>query len=375
MQANAAKLLETTCDQLVGPGHYAKFPSYSKAIILENRYNPIKLDGSGDKIIDHIFRNNLSRTFITTITGSQLSLANYHREGLMLIQYVEMMARENGELNPELITAFTPYFSGTDIYQSALTEIIGILRKLTVICSDWTESIFSYELDGLCVINGITALNQLSVKIHRPEKISIKLDGSKREALRTGWANPLGGVNWINIPPAKIGFYAAGEQPCPVYFQRHALNRLEERIGIHPGLIHEAISETLLSENCRWHRYNEKMLVPLEILSLKLGYLVVSCEEQKLIIRSFLFLTNNGTPEGNKLSELTKLRPLDKKYLNLDTLSGFASYEFSKEPELAKLFTEAGCKDLLEADDVMKFSDEIANSRNPKALMDYFKRS
>jgi len=202
IQANAARLLESTCEQLAGAGIYAKLPAYSKALILANRYNPVKLYGSADKTLDEIFRNSLATTFITTVIGSQISLANYLREGLMLIQYVEMMARETSELHPDLIEAFKPYFSETDRYRSAVVEVIGILRRLAVISSDWSDSILSYELDNLCAINSITASNQVNVTIHRPEQISISLEGNKREMLRAGWPEQLGGINWISTEPA-----------------------------------------------------------------------------------------------------------------------------------------------------------------------------
>ena len=45
--------------------------------------------------------------------------------------------------------------------------------------------------------------------------------------------------------------------------------------------------------------------------------------EGKIVIRTFLFVTNNGTPEGKKLAQITGLQKLDKKYLALDKLSTF----------------------------------------------------
>jgi len=98
---------------------------------------------------------------------------------------------------------------------------------------------------------------------------------------------------------------------------------------------------------------------------------VVSYDQEKIIIRSFLFLTNNGTPEGNSISELTKLAPLDKKYLGMDTLMGFASYEFSSDSELSELFKQAGCEDLLQVDDLIKFSEATIRVKNPQDIMQY----
>ncbi|WP_158991691.1 hypothetical protein [Mucilaginibacter sp. L196] len=49
-------------------------------------------------------------------------------------------------------------------------------------------------------------------------------------------------------------------------------------------------------------------LLPLQIMGKKLGYIIVDVLEDKLIIRTFLFLTNDGTPEGRKLAQITKLK-------------------------------------------------------------------
>jgi hypothetical protein len=45
---------------------------------------------------------------------------------------------------------------------------------------------------------------------------------------------------------------------------------------------------------------------------------LTTLNEGKLVIRSFLFLTNDGTPEGWKLRALTGLAKRDKKYLEIE---------------------------------------------------------
>jgi len=201
--------------------------------------------------------------------------------------------------------------------------------------------------------------------------MSIQVEGHKRELLHLGWPCIPGEIIWNDIEPSKLGFYNFGDKPYPIYIQRHALQRLTERLNILPGLIHEGTSEALKPGTVKWQRYNEKSLIPLFIFDKKLGYLVISCQEEYIIVRSFLFLTNNGTPEGNKLTEPTKLAPLDKKHLDVDNLNGFAAYNFGADPDLSNLFKDAGCRDLLEVGDLLKFSEGISKAKNPGQLMEY----
>jgi hypothetical protein len=84
-------------------------------------------------------------------------------------------------------------------------------------------------------------------------------------------------------------------------------------------------------------------LVPFDLASGKIGYLLCRWCERKIIITTFLFLTNDGTPEGKKLEELTMLKKMDKQHLQIDTVQHFLSYHIDRNEELKSLFIEAGC--------------------------------
>ena len=70
----------------------------------------------------------------------------------------------------------------------------------------------------------------------------------------------------------------------------------------------------------------------------------------KLVIRTFLFLTNNGTPEGKKLHNLIGLQKADKEFLKIDKLSTFVNSDIKENEKLKALFCEAGCGDLFQLD-------------------------
>jgi len=373
VRANAAKILKETCDKLVGSGYYNKFSKDCQARMLNDRYGAIKLSGEVDPIIEDLFRDSLQTTQVTTVTGYQLSLSSFLREGLMLIHYVEMMQNDGLKISPDLITAFSAYYPKTETYRSMLYQLIVILRRLTLICSDLSQQITTFSLDQLCAIKGLSASNKIPITTHKPEKTTITIDGRKREILRLGWPDITGELQLSSLEPSRLGFYNFGNDPYPIYIQLHALQRLAERLNVLPGLVHEGIAEALKPDAVKWQRYNEKSLVPIFIFEKKLGYLVLSCQQDCILVRSFLFLTNNGTPEGNRLTELTKLAPLDKKHLDVDNLNGFAAYNFAMDPQLSNLFIEAGCGDLLEVEHLLKFSETTLKAKNPGQLMEYLR--
>jgi hypothetical protein len=76
-----------------------------------------------------------------------------------------------------------------------------------------------------------------------------------------------------------------------------------------------------------------------------------------LLLRTFLFLTNTGTPEGKKLDKLLGIRKIDKQYLELDTAYAFMNTDLLNSPWLCDLLVEAGCEQLCDiAADTMEDS-------------------
>jgi hypothetical protein len=80
----------------------------------------------------------------------------------------------------------------------------------------------------------------------------------------------------------------------------------------------------------------------------KAGYFRVDVIDGKIVIRTFLFVTNNGTPEGQRLGKITGLQKLDKKYLAIDKLSTFMTSDIGQNENIKKIFIDSGCQCLLD---------------------------
>jgi hypothetical protein len=192
-----------------------------------------------------------------------------------------------------------------------------------------------------------------------------------REVFQLGWPDYNGNVKEIKLRPSKIGLKLRGDKSVSIYLQKHALQRLEERLGIVTGISHYHLYATLKSNNPVAHPQGTTTLVEYSIYEKKLRYLVCGIYEEQIVVRIFLFLTNDGTPEGNRLSELTRLGLLDKQYLGIDTLEGFLRFGIAEDPALKELFTRAGCESLLDMDDVKPFVVSKVAPKDPALLLQY----
>jgi hypothetical protein len=144
----------------------------------------------------------------------------------------------------------------------------------------------------------------------------------------------------MNSPFSKLGL--------PIYIQQHALDRMKERIGfVIPAFYNALLVEALMHKEFVPIAKN-RMLIACFTAELKIGYFVAELVEGIILIRTFLLLTNSGTPEGNKLAQLTGLQTDDRKYLAIDTLQGLANSDIEQNEAFCNLLRTAGCNSILE---------------------------
>lgn len=198
-----------------------------------------------------------------------------------------------------------------------------------------------------------------------------------RSAIRLGWPSEKFEWNHFNVKPSLLGFVTAGlDIPLEMYVSTHAFQRLQERINITPGLMHQILLLTFLQPKIHHHRIGDKSLVDFYFSNpdgdrIKVGYLVVKLHRSKLVAHTFLFLTNNGTPEGEKLGRLLSIVKEDKKYLEIDALPAFNSYHIDKNEKLSKLFNDAGCGSLLKLGHLQEFTTNLVADKDPESILHY----
>jgi hypothetical protein len=77
--------------------------------------------------------------------------------------------------------------------------------------------------------------------------------------------------------------------------------------------------------------------------------LVARLVGQRVLIQTFVFLTMDGTPEGDELDRRLRLKRPDKEHLGLDEVWLFGATDLKDDPQLVSLLEECKCGHLFHA--------------------------
>jgi hypothetical protein len=119
--------------------------------------------------------------------------------------------------------------------------------------------------------------------------------------------------------------------------------------GLVTGFLHYSIFDSFQNIKVCKNKKGD-LLFEYRFFGKKTGYFKGDIIDGKLILRTFLFLTNNGTPEGEKLHDNTGIEKQDKIYLTIDKLSTFINSDIADNPKLKNIFIKAGCSSIFEID-------------------------
>lgn len=181
------------------------------------------------------------------------------------------------------------------------------------------------------------------------EKKIFRLPGGDRIAYRCGQPYSWQGIHWVRWNSSVFGMQTSNVT-LPVYVQSHALDKLYKRearaLFIEGGewLVHDYLWDSL--RKMRIHpipAQPKKVLVEYWLCAHKIGYLVAQLVDDAVLIETFLFLTMDGTPEGDLLKAKLKLRRSDKQQLELDRIGTFLLSDIQSDSELVELLSECGC--------------------------------
>ncbi len=143
---------------------------------------------------------------------------------------------------------------------------------------------------------------QITFYAYHLKRKHFMIDDMSRPSYEVCYAEPFEGVHVIGINDKQLG--ETEKQPpktYPVYVQSHALNRLTERldrVGIE--LIRDWFTKSIIE--CKAFKVkNGNYFIEFNFDNKMVGYLVAGLRDEHLLIHTFLFITNNGSPEGNRL--------------------------------------------------------------------------
>ncbi|MES2827177.1 MAG: hypothetical protein V4687_03450 [Bacteroidota bacterium] len=356
-----------------------KIPAIYIDKLFSLRYTVLKVKPASGQIIEkaNIVKFNklmnllIENEFIELDNGNLVPLSWYATEVLTLIDAMTQIKPEDAEFET-IAKHFLPYFPDTEIYNAIQDKLISIITDTTRFLSDFNKEIFRVTLDEAAVFNRFCPQNDLLIHAFKPEPVKLVLNGEKHSAIQLGWVDH--NLKWkmLKVKASALGFKVDGlDIPLDVFVQNHALMRLKERINIIPGVIHEILMRTFGEKSINHVWQEGKSLVEFRVSDEKVGYLIVKLHSNKLVVHTFLFLTNDQTPEGEKLRRLLEIERADKKYLQIDNLTDFNAYHIYNNEKLSQLFKDAGCGSLLKLSHLKEFSETQVSDKNSDSIERY----
>ncbi len=246
--------------------------------------------------------------------------------------------------------ALSSFCNDPEPYDETYNRLVHIFTTIGSCISNIGDHFYwmNYEID-LEEEGKFGITNRVEIHKDNHQSRQIILDGKKRPAVRLGWAQPCVGLQWTALDPSLFGVSKSeSDKPIPVYVQSHALIRLSERMdSMIPSLAQHNMFLSFEEPRVFYDSYHN-LLIEYRIYGIKAGYFRVDIVDGIAVVRTFLFLTQSGTPEGNLLWKNTGLQKLDTKFLALDRLSSFMTSDVGGNLQIRKIFQDSGCQSLLE---------------------------
>lgn len=354
-----------------GPEVLRFIPEYEIEYLYKVRFHPVRVKAApGEKIPADIleFANRVvtlqfKHTFISVEVGSimQLSLYEYYSTAYTLMAYIDGLKDDEFSRAAEVKKALAPFAAvmNSPVNNVAADRYHKITIAAAMFCCDYSQHLYTLKFNASIMARGLSKVGLFSemYKTQLP-KIKIQIGEHERPAWHLGWymADPEPFIKHITIKSEDI-FRPAGKE-LDVYIQSHALNRFAERLqGIDIGILHYNIFNSFcFPKVCR--NKAGMLLFEYSIFGNKAGYFPAEIVDGKVILKTFLFLTHNGTPEADKLKITLGLMKDDINYLDIDKLSTFAFSDIANNEPIKQLFIEAGCESLFKIDKEYYLSHE-----------------
>ena len=202
----------------------------------------------------------------------------------------------------------------------------------------------------------------------------IRINNQVRPAFRLGKAVADQIIMWITVDSRILGSQNKDvKKELDVYIQSHAIKRLSQRLDLldRPAINYILWENTNTLKEFVFHR--GYLLLPVKVYDTKIGYLLADVVDGVLLFKTFLFVTHNFTPEGDKLRKLSGLGKEDISYWKIDRLSTFIKFDENKYPALTSLFKNAGLEELFHLKE-KDFDVEKMQEENLDGLVNYIER-
>jgi len=383
--------MKLVVDTLGGSGTFLLIPSVVLDVAYTLRYLPVVVTAVNHpefaqrtvtSALNSVKKLMLHPHFAIKVDGKQVLLADFCTAGFTIFQMLSWSKindkGDDTEADFEWVKEFRKRLDAVLTDELCSKALILLHELVNYICSSKNnaEDYFHwFTVQEKPKGKGSQSLIVLDINRKKADTRYFEINGQRRLAHRVSWATSQHGFVETKVKYSEFGLINNNpDNFVKIYIQKHALHRLEERIDcIKIEEIYVSIFALFLQPEIIKTTKN-RMLVAFRLFNTKVGYLLAEYIDDAVLIHTFLFITNNGTPEGQKLTELTGLGKLDKKYLAIDKLSSFVKSDIGKNEKLKSIFEKAGCSSLLDIEEtVEKISTKHADSSITELLLRYLK--
>jgi hypothetical protein len=320
-----------------------------------------------------IVNNFFSKPETCVCQKQGIELTNY--ELLVINYFIISFDKDYPERYEFLMDAFKPMVEYIGNFETHVAKMIRHYVFAVNATNIFDNTVYILKLDMNVRKYPTLRMNwESSLESIAPRESFYEEAGRNRAVFQLGYVNNGFEMNWIFAQTKKLkDFYKGRKKYIPVCIQRHAYHRVLSRL--------QPLEDTEVVWTMNYHLrynlhiefYNGRILIPLSYFESKLGYFVATINKNRLIIKTFLFLTHYSTPEGDKLGEISGLSKEEISYWKIDTLQNFIDADLRENEQMIELFEQAGLSHLFDLQ-IYHESESDGKDYDWNALSKYIKR-
>jgi hypothetical protein len=366
--------LQRVLNALEMPDLFRNLPKKESMALLMARFHPPRIDPAEGTRVPRRVMEQVRKQFSILLKAFTLpvmpgydsvSLEDFSTAGYALAAHSKLkLPRSSGALLSmlEQLRPFSQYMDSSNDECMRWLKLAATAACMSINRVNQTMYLPTPRFDSHRL--GLALQCRVSMRICpvKPESRVVSMDGKPRPACRIGLAVAGAGIRWAATTPAELGSTSDfADLPMQACIQSHALSRLRERLDTcNLGTIHSELFFAFEKKQFA-PLANNRALAAFEVFGEKVGYLLVEIVDGAAVVRTFLFITNSGTPEGTRLDHELRVGKMEKEYLQIDRLSAFVKTDLPQDQRVRNVFERVGLGHLCRLD------PKLFGSREPNA--------
>lgn len=248
-----------------------------------------------------------------------------------------------------------------EVFELPILEGVSLLKKVPDLYSacfamlvsrinDPRKKYYAFDMKRADQNGQLNMVLTPEVSVYWARQESMLINRACRSVYKLAKLSCSNDVRWLSILSHKLPrTYKCDKKNLNLYVQVHALNKLKERLNEFDSSILNDILNLNTFGVKDFIVFKNNLLLPVRFKKIKLGYWVCDVVENKVVIRTFRFITHSSCPEGDRLLSKFLEAKLDINSRFSNDLSGLFKVEdhvrinLLKEVGLASVLSLKDC--------------------------------